>query len=67
MKSLGLQKSQFLNSLVNWEKSESATYNQFHNILRLFDVLVNFLSPQVKRLAIVTYKHGPFELPHKCL
>ena len=24
-----------------------------------------FLSPQVKRWAIVTYKHGIYELPHK--
>ena len=24
-----------------------------------------FLSPQVKRCAIITYKHGIYELPHK--
>ena len=24
-----------------------------------------FLSPQVKRWAIITYKHGIYELPHK--
>ena len=24
-----------------------------------------FLSPQVKRLAIITYKHGIYELPHE--
>ena len=24
-----------------------------------------FLSPQVKRCAIVTYKHGIYELPHE--
>ena len=28
---------------------DNGDYNQFHNILRLFDVLPNFLSPQVKR------------------
>ena len=26
-----------------------------------------FLSPQVKRWAIITYKHGIYELPHKLL
>ena len=26
-----------------------------------------FLSPQVKRLAIITYKHGIYELPHELL
>ena len=44
---------------------DNGDYNQFHNILRLFDVLPNFLSPQVKRWAIITYKHGIYELPHK--
>ena len=24
-----------------------------------------FLSPQVKRFAIITYKHGTYELPHQ--
>ena len=24
-----------------------------------------FLSPQVKRLAIITYKHGIYKLPHE--
>ena len=24
-----------------------------------------FLSPQVKRCAIITYKHGVYELPHE--
>ena len=24
-----------------------------------------FLSPQVKRFAIITYKHGIYELPHQ--
>ena len=26
-----------------------------------------FLSPQVKRWAIITYKHGIYELPHELL
>ena len=33
------------------------SYNRLHNISRLFDVLLNFLSPQVKRWAVITYKH----------
>ena len=41
------------------------TYNNFYNILRLFDVLPTFLSPQLKRSAIITYKHGIYELPHE--
>ena len=40
-------------------------YNQFHNFLRLFDVLPNFLSPEVKRWTIITYKHGIYELLHE--
>ena len=39
-------------------------YNQFHKILRLFDVLLFFLL-QVKQYPIITYKHGIYELPHK--
>ena len=41
------------------------TYNYFHNILRFFDFLSSFLSPQVDRCAIITYKHGKYELPHE--
>ena len=37
----------------------------FHNILRLFDVLPNIFSPQVKRCAIIIYKHGIYDLPIK--
>ena len=40
-------------------------YNHFHNILRLSDVYRIFLSPQVKRCEIITYKHGIYELPHE--
>ena len=36
----------------------------FLNILRLFDLSKILLSPQWKRLAIITYKHGIYELPH---
>ena len=32
-------------------------YNHGHNILRLFDVLPNFHSSQVKRSAIISNKH----------
>ena len=39
--------------------------NQFHNILRLFDVLQIFLSRQVKQSRIITYKHGIDELTHE--
>ena len=43
--------------------SAKISYNQF--LLRLFDVLQVFLSPQVKRCTIITYKHGTQELPHE--
>ena len=39
--------------------------NQLHHILTRFDVLPNFLSPQMKRCAIITYKSGIYELPHE--
>ena len=41
------------------------TYNHFDDILRLFDVLLIFFSPQVKRCTIITCKHGIYELPHE--
>ena len=37
---------------------ENLADTQFRNILRVFDVLPNFLLPQVKRWTIITYKHG---------
>ena len=37
---------------------------KFQNIMRLLDNLKNCLSPQVKRCAIITYKHEIYELPH---
>ena len=36
--------------------------NHFHNILRLFDVF-----PQAKRRAIISNKHGIYELPQEFL
>ena len=38
---------------------------QFLNILRLFNVLPRFLSPQVKQCAIITYNHSIYELPYQ--
>ena len=44
------------------------TCNQFHNILRFFDVLPSFfLSPQMKQGAIITYEHGIHQLLHELL
>ena len=40
-------------------------YNHFHNILRLLMFYQIFLLPQVNRWAIMTYKHGIYELPHE--
>ena len=39
--------------------------SHFHNNLRLFDVLPNLLSPQVKQCMVITYEHGKCKLPHK--
>ena len=42
----------------------SESFNQFLNILRLFDVLPNF--PFTKsECTIITCKHGIYELPHE--
>ena len=38
--------------------------SHFYNILRLFDILPIFFSPQVKRFPIITYKYGIYEFPH---
>ena len=51
--------------LKGYRRALALDYNHLHNILRLFDVLRNFPSPQVKRWAIITYKHGIYELPHQ--
>ena len=42
-------------------------YNHFENILRLFDVLPNFPFTTSETIAILTYKHGIYELPHELL
>ena len=39
--------------------------DQFHIILRLSMFYQIFLSSQVKRWTIITYKHGMYELPHE--
>ena len=36
-----------------------------HNILRLFDVLPNFVSPQENGSVIGSNKRGIYELPHE--
>ena len=36
-----------------------------HNIWRLSDVLSNFLSPQVKRIVIISTKNGIYKLSHE--
>ena len=41
------------------------SYNQFHNILRLSDVLPNFPFTTSERCAVITFKHGTHELPHE--
>ena len=42
----------------------SESFNQFHNILKLFDVLPNF--PFTKsECTIIISKHGIYELPHQ--
>ena len=37
-------------------------YNQFHNNLRLFNVLQNFPFTTSEMMWIITYKHGIYEL-----
>ena len=44
-------------------KHWSYSYNNIHNILRLFYQI--FLSPQVKRSAIISNKHSIYELPYE--
>ena len=45
------------------KEKEKFADKHFHNILRFFDVLPDFLAPNVKRCAIITYKHGIYKLP----
>ena len=44
---------------------KEAVYNHGRNILRLFDTLQSFFSPQVKRGVIISNKHSIYELPHE--
>ena len=48
-------------------KSRSNRYdtNRPTIIFIIFMFCQSFLSPQVKRWAIITYKHGIYELPHE--
>ena len=39
-------------------------YNLGHNVLRLLMFCQIFLSPQVKRMVIISNKHDIYELPH---
>ena len=39
-------------------------YNQFQNILRVFDVLSNFLFTTSETMDDYYFKHGMYELPH---
>ena len=42
------------------------SYNHFHNILRLFDILPTFpFTASVKRCAIIIYNQVMYELPHE--
>ena len=43
-------------------KSKKIADNQVPNVLMFY---TRFLSPEVKRWAIITYKDGIYELPHK--
>ena len=45
-------------------KSFMMEHNDIQSIM-FCDFLTFFLSPQVKRCAIITYKHGIYELPHE--
>ena len=43
----------------------SGIYNQFHNVLRLFDVLPNFPFTTSGTMSVITYKHGIYKLAHE--
>ena len=44
---------------------KAINYNQFHNILRLFDVLLNFPYTTSKTMGHFSYKHGISKMPHE--
>ena len=49
------------------KKKKKIADNHLHNILRLLMFYQIFLSLQVKWCAIITYKHGIYELPCELL
>ena len=40
-------------------------YNHFHNIFKLFDVLLNFAFTTSETMGDCYYKHSIYELPHE--
>ena len=40
-------------------------YNHFHNILKFFDVLPNFVFTTSETMRDYDFKHGVYELPHQ--
>ena len=40
-------------------------HNPGHNILKIFDVLAKFFSPQVKRSVIISNEDGIYKLPQE--
>ena len=57
-------KKQFGIQAQSLNNKSNSFYNHFHNILRLVDGQL-FLSPQVNRCAISTYKHGTYDMPYE--
>ena len=56
---------QQLKLLIQTKKAKENFSDNFgHNILRHFDVDKIFLSPQVKRMVIISSKQGIYEWPH---
>ena len=49
----------------NVKSKETFADNHFHNFSRLLMFNQIFLLPRVKRQALITYKHGKYELPHE--
>ena len=50
------------NDIKTWENFSD---NHFHNILRLFNDLPNFRSPQAKRSEITSNTHRMYDLLHE--
>ena len=47
---------------LRWNLIPTVSFIIFWDFLMFYQI---FLSPQVKRWAIITYKHGMYELPHE--